>query len=127
MTRLDIFLVSDDWEDHFGNVTQTILPKPLSNHFPILLVEGGNTAKGPTPVWFEDMWLKAKGFKDRIAEWWESFVFRGTSSFVMAEKLKALKHKLKSWNKEVFRRVEDSFVEFGTLGCSRTPKISNPT
>ena len=33
--------------------------------------------------------------------------FKGTSSFVLVEKLKALKHKLKSWNKEVFGRVED--------------------
>ena len=40
MARLDRFLVSDNWEVHFGNVAQTILPKPLSNHFPILLVGG---------------------------------------------------------------------------------------
>ena len=33
--------------------------------------------------------------------------FRGTNSYVIAEKLKALKLKLKSWNKEVFGRVED--------------------
>ena len=32
---------------------------------------------------------------------------RGTSSYVVAEKLKSLKRKLKSWNKDVFGRVED--------------------
>ena len=37
----------------------------------------------------------------------ENFVFRGSSSYVIAEKLKAPKLKLKSWNKEVFGRVED--------------------
>ena len=41
MARLDRFLVLDNWEVHFGNVAQTILPKPLSDHFPILLVGGG--------------------------------------------------------------------------------------
>ena len=51
--------------------------------------------------------FKVEGFKDCITKWWESFVFKGTSSFVLVEKLKALKHKLKSWNKEVFGRVED--------------------
>ena len=35
MARLDRFLVLDNWEDHFGNVTKTILPKPLSDHFHI--------------------------------------------------------------------------------------------
>ena len=37
MARLDRFLVLDNWEDHFGNATKTILPKPLSDHFHILL------------------------------------------------------------------------------------------
>ena len=54
MARLDRYLVSDDWEVHFGNVAQTILPKPLSDHFPILLVlvlggGGGSTDRGPAP------------------------------------------------------------------------------
>ena len=47
-------------------------------------------------------WLKVEGFKNLIDEWWDSLVFRGTSSFVLGKKLKALKHKLKIWNKEVF-------------------------
>ena len=46
MARLDRFLVSDDWEVHFGNSTQTMLPKPLSDHFPILLVGGGGGGGG---------------------------------------------------------------------------------
>ena len=115
MARLDRFLVLDNWEDHFGNVTKTILPKPLSDHFHILFFfffgggggGGGSTSRGLSPFCFENMWLKVEGFKDCITKWWESFVFKGTSSFVLVEKLKALKHKLKSWNKEVFGRVED--------------------
>ena len=35
----DRFLVSDDWEEYFENVSQCILPKPLFDHFPILLVD----------------------------------------------------------------------------------------
>ena len=42
-----------------------------------------------------------------IDDWWKSFEVRGASSFVAAEKLKALKLKIKCWNKEVFRRVEE--------------------
>jgi len=33
-SRLDRFLVSLDWEEHFPDSLQTRLPRPLSNHFP---------------------------------------------------------------------------------------------
>ena len=55
MARLDRFLTSDDWEAYFGNVNQSILPKPLSNHFLILLTGGGNLVQGPIPFRFENM------------------------------------------------------------------------
>ena len=54
------------------------------------------------------MWLKAEGFKSLILDWWNSLEFRGSGSYVLMERLKALKVKLKSWNKEVFGRVEES-------------------
>ena len=50
------------------------------------------------------MWLK-EGFKDQIREWWKSVTFKGTSSYVMIEKIKALKDKLKVWNQDVFGKV----------------------
>ncbi|KAL6320089.1 hypothetical protein AAG906_004598 [Vitis piasezkii] len=36
-SRLDRFLVSDEWEGHFTGVVQCVLPKPILDHFPILL------------------------------------------------------------------------------------------
>uniref|UniRef100_A0A2N9FMM0 Reverse transcriptase domain-containing protein n=1 Tax=Fagus sylvatica TaxID=28930 RepID=A0A2N9FMM0_FAGSY len=36
------------------------------------------------------MWLKADGFKEKV-EWWDSYIFYGTPSYIMACKLKALK------------------------------------
>ena len=48
------------------------------------------------------MWLKAEGFVDLVKQWWDSYVFQGTASFVLARKLKALKLDLKKWNEEVF-------------------------
>ena len=61
---------------------------------------------GPTPFRFENMWFEMEGFKSLIDGWWKSFEVRGAVSFVVAEKLKALKINLKWWNKEVFGRVE---------------------
>ncbi|RVW54481.1 Transposon TX1 uncharacterized 149 kDa protein [Vitis vinifera] len=51
------------------------------------------------------MWLKEEGFKDLLKEWWQSLRFYGSFSFILAEKLKALKAILKSWNKDVFGKV----------------------
>ena len=44
---------------------------------------------------------------DRMRCWWESYHFQGTSSFVLANKLKMLKIDLKKWNVEVFGNVEE--------------------
>ncbi|KAL6331818.1 hypothetical protein AAG906_020162 [Vitis piasezkii] len=104
MSRLDRFLVSEDWEGHFKGAVQCTLPRPVSDHFPILL-DGGGVRRGPVPFRFENMWLKEEGFKDLLKGWWQSLSFNGSFSFILAEKLKALKAILKSWNKDVFGQV----------------------
>ena len=108
MVRLDRFLFSEDWDCLFGGVNQSILPRPTLDHFPILLEGGRRRATGPAPFRFENMWIKEEGFKDLIRDWWKSFEFRGTSNYVLMEKIKALKSKLKIWNKYVFGRVEEN-------------------
>ena len=51
------------------------------------------------------MWLKYEGFKDLLKGWWQELNFRGSSSYILVAKLKALKGILKVWNKEVFGNV----------------------
>ena len=104
MSKLDRFLVSEDWEGHFKGVVQCTLPRPASDHFPILL-DGEGVSKGPVPFRFENMRLKEEGFKDLLKGWWQSLSFNGSFSFILAEKLKALKAILKYWNKDVFGKV----------------------
>ena len=52
------------------------------------------------------MWLKTKGFTDRVHLWWNQYSFSGTPSFVLAKKLKALKGDIIQWNR----------IEFGNVG-----------
>ena len=40
-----------------------------------------------------------------MKSWWVGLSFRGSSSFILAKKLKKLKGFLKSWNSEVFGNV----------------------
>ena len=105
--RLDRFLVSPCWLDQFSRVCQRRLPRPISDHFPVLL-EGGSWSRGPAPFRFENMWFKVEGFKELIRNWWQETVVRGSASFRLSEKLKVLKQKLKIWNREEFGNLESN-------------------
>ncbi|RVW27698.1 hypothetical protein CK203_106714 [Vitis vinifera] len=61
-SRLDHFLVSNDREDHFNDLFQSILPKPVLDHVPILL-DGVGIRTRKTLFRFEKMWLKVDGFE----------------------------------------------------------------
>jgi len=101
MSHIDRTLVFVDWEDHFGNVSQRVLPRVISDHCPIL-VESSVVGRGHGAFKFENMWLKVKGFVEKVQQWWIRYCFTGSPSFFLAQKLKALKEDLKKWNKEVF-------------------------
>ncbi|KAJ9691417.1 hypothetical protein PVL29_013560 [Vitis rotundifolia] len=105
--KLDRFLVTSSWLDQFSSVIQKRLPRPVSDHFPVLL-EGGTVRRGPSPFRFENMWLKVEGFQELIHSWWQGIEVRGSASYRLATKMKEVKQKLKVWNREVFGRLEDN-------------------
>jgi hypothetical protein len=104
-SRIDRFLVSPDWEAKYPGLFQKRLHRLCSDHFPILLDCGGIKG-GVRPFKFENMWLKVDGFVDMVRQWWSSYSFQGAPSFILAQKLKALKADLKKWNEQVFGNVE---------------------
>ena len=70
------------------------------------MLDSEGVRTGPSPFRFELMWLKYEGFKEIIKGWWHNLQFHGTFSYILSAKLKALKGLLKTWNKEVFGKVE---------------------
>ena len=48
------------------------------------------------------MWLHSEGFSNVIKQWWGEAQVNGFASYVVANKLKYIKVKLKVWNREVF-------------------------
>ena len=67
MSRLDHFLVFEDWESRFRGVVQSTLSRPVSDHYPILL-DGGEVRRGLLPFRFENTWLKEEMFKDLLKD-----------------------------------------------------------
>jgi hypothetical protein len=80
-------LLSPEWEEHYPDVSQSRLPRLLSDHFPLMLDCGSH--RGEKYFKFENMWLKSVGFVEQVQRWWESYDFQGLPSFVLASKLKA--------------------------------------
>lgn len=54
------------------------------------------------------MWPKLEGFVDKVKQWWSSYLFQGTPSYILACKLKALKSDLKPWNEVEFGDIEET-------------------
>ena len=106
-SRIDQFLVSPKLEARYPGLWQKRLSRLCSDQFPIIL-ELRDVSRGKRPFKFENMWLKAEGFVDLVKQWWDSYVFQGTPSFVLACKLKALKMNLKTWNEEVFGNIDSN-------------------
>ncbi|KAG5619805.1 hypothetical protein H5410_005023 [Solanum commersonii] len=107
-SRIDRILVSQEWDDSFNNMKQIALQRIMSDHSPIAIL-GGSWKKNKSYFKFENWWLGTEGFIDRVKVWWSSFDYQGRPDYVLASKLKALKHKLKEWSRS----------EQGNLGQQR--------
>jgi hypothetical protein len=65
--------VSQESEEHFPDLIKYHLPRPLLDHFPLLLDSPG-MFRGSRSLKFENMWFKAEGFVDMVKQWWDSSV-----------------------------------------------------
>ena len=71
-------------------------------------MEGGGTPIR-NPFRFEKLWIKDRNFKELVGKWWEEMEpISGNLMYQFQQKLRKLKAKLRTWNKEEFG---DTFQE----------------
>ncbi|XP_057453709.1 uncharacterized protein LOC130745451 [Lotus japonicus] len=109
-SRLDRFLLSDDWASTWPNLAQYVLRRNYSDHCPILLK---TTAAnwGPKPFRVLKCWFQDPRFKPFVESSWSSLQIQGWGAFVVKEKLKGLRPLLKGWNKEIFGDINRKYSE----------------
>lgn len=101
MSRLDRFLVSNDWLLSWPDSVQEVLQREIFYHCPILL-RLSRQEWGPRPFRVLNCWFHDPRFKAFVEASWSTIHVSGWGAFVLKEKLKALKLMLKTWNKEEF-------------------------
>ncbi|XP_057444431.1 uncharacterized protein LOC130736645 [Lotus japonicus] len=101
MSRLDRALVSSEWMEAWPNCFLHVQRRDVSDHCPLIL-KVSNHNWGPKPFRTINGWLQDPRFRDYVEKEWNNLQFQGWGAFILKEKLKDLKTRLKSWNTEVF-------------------------
>nr|XP_043616324.1 uncharacterized protein LOC122588274 [Erigeron canadensis] len=100
-SRLDRFLVNQDFLDSMKDYVLEALDEIVSDHRPLLFRQQVLDF-GPTPFKFYNSWLQLNGFDEVFKKSWDTSVHKSSKNafVVLKDKLKALKTDLKSWRKE---------------------------
>ncbi|KAH1193898.1 hypothetical protein GmHk_19G054826 [Glycine max] len=97
MSKLDRFLLSDEWLSLWPDTTQFVLDRDFSDHCPILL-RSRIMDWGPKPLKVMDWWLKDKGFQNMVNHSWGNYHPSGWGGYVLKQKLKLLKQAIRQWS-----------------------------
>ncbi|GAU47952.1 hypothetical protein TSUD_06860 [Trifolium subterraneum] len=101
MSRIDRFLLSDGFVSKYGITGQWIGDRDISDHCPIWLLVS-SYKWGPKPFRVINGWLDHPDFLPFVESAWKSFVVHGKKAYVLKEKFRLLKERLRKWNKEVY-------------------------
>lgn len=105
MSRVDRFLLLEDWISNWGVVAQWALRRDVSDHCPITLKMGCQDWV-PKPFRFNNCWMNHLGFKKVVLEGWSNGVFRGWKAYVLSEKLKNIRGIIRNWNVQIYESIE---------------------
>ncbi|XP_058758254.1 uncharacterized protein LOC131631478 [Vicia villosa] len=104
-SRIDRFLVSDAIVSLWGVVGKIIDIRDVSDHCPVWL-EVDKEDWGPKPFKLNNEWFSHMDFVPFIEKEWKALDVRGRGDFVLKEKFRLIKDKMKWWNREVFGNID---------------------
>ncbi len=106
LERLDRALLSKDWMLHFPRSTLRALPRPTSDHSPLLL-----TAFSFVPAAhlfrLESFWLRYRGAREVISGSWAVPTSEANSAHCFASKLALVSGKLSEWSVGLLKRIKE--------------------
>ncbi|MCH84506.1 RNA-directed DNA polymerase (Reverse transcriptase), partial [Trifolium medium] len=105
--RLDRAICNPSWLDMCTNLQVSTLAKHKSDHFPLLLDFNLNLISFASHFKFMRMWTTHPDCDKIIKDCWGKTVV-GCPMYILSQKLKLVKDKLKSWNKVCFGNVHES-------------------
>ncbi|GAU30969.1 hypothetical protein TSUD_63800 [Trifolium subterraneum] len=118
MSRLDRFLLSEEWCLAWPNCTQTARLRGLSDHCSLVL-SANEDDWGPRPSRMLKCWRDVPGYKLFVKDKWNSFQIDGWGGYVLKEKLRRIKTALKDWHtahaQNLPSRIESLKVRLSTL------------
>ncbi|CAJ2657379.1 unnamed protein product [Trifolium pratense] len=98
MSRLDRFLLSEEWCLVWPNCRQVARLRGLSDHCPLVL-SADEEDWGPRPSRMLKCWKDVPGYHSFVREKWNSFQVDGWAGHVLKEKFKLIKAGLKEWHR----------------------------
>ncbi|CAJ2638862.1 unnamed protein product, partial [Trifolium pratense] len=98
MSRLDRFLLSEEWCLAWPNCRQVARLRGLSDHCPLVL-SANEDDWGPRPSRMLKCWKDVPGYHSFVKERLNSLKVDGWGGYVLKEKLKLIKAGLKEWHK----------------------------
>jgi hypothetical protein len=110
MSRIDRVLISNEWNQCWGDTALWVLPRDVSDHCPLVLKVGG-WDWGPKPFRCNNFWLENRKLRSIVEEEWRNGSLSGWMGYILKEKLKKLKLRLKEWNTEEYGGMEDRITK----------------
>ncbi|XP_058784985.1 uncharacterized protein LOC131659881 [Vicia villosa] len=104
-SRIDRFLISNNIISSWGVVGQWIGMRDISDHCPVWLMVDKEDW-GPKPFKFNNEWFNDKNFFDFVKKEWEGIKVQGRGDFVLKEKFRLIKERLKWWEKNIFGKID---------------------
>ncbi|XP_058762801.1 uncharacterized protein LOC131636161 [Vicia villosa] len=112
LSRLDRFLLSNSFVDVWKVEGQSIGERDVSDHAPIW-IKDNKRDWGPKPFRFNNLWFSHEEFFNFVEVEWKKLEVKGRGDYCLVEKLRAIKNKIRIWNKEIFGWIDLNIEEAG--------------